>query len=122
MGAKREVHQGDVFMVNLSNDSIDHEQNNVRPCIIASCDIRNSKSDNIFIFPITHAKKKKQPCHYKLYKDQYNFFTYKENTVLCEEGRSISKKRLERKLGSILLNDLLEILKIKEYIFIEKKL
>jgi hypothetical protein len=42
------------------------------------------------------------------------------NTVLCEEGRSISKKRLERKLGSIELRDLLEILKIKEYIFIEK--
>ena len=40
--------------------------------------------------------------------EKYDFFTYKENTVLCEEGRSISKKRLERKLGSISLNDLLE--------------
>ena len=121
MSVKKEIHQGDIYMVNLSNDSIDHEQANVRPCIIASCDIRNCKSDNIFIFPITHAKKKKQPCHYKLYKEQYNFFTYKENTVLCEEGRSISKKRLERKLGSIELKDLFEILKIKEYIFVEKK-
>ena len=119
---KKEVRQGDVYMVNLSNDSVDHEQANVRPCVVASCDIRNNKSSNIFIFPITHAKKKLQPCHYKLYKEQYDFFSYKENTVLCEEGRSISKKRLERKLGSISLNDLLEILKIKEYIFIEKKL
>lgn len=121
MSIKREINQGDVFMVDLSVDSIDHEQTNVRPCVIASCDIRNRKSDNIFIFPITHAVKKTQPCHYKLYKDKYDFFTYKTNTVLCEEGRSISKKRLERKLGSISLNDLLEILKIKEYIFIEKK-
>ena len=55
-------------------------------------------------------------------KEQYDFFSYKVNTVLCEEGRSISKKRLERKLGSIELKDLLEILKIKEYIFIEKKI
>ena len=117
---KREIHQGDIYMVNLSIDSIDHEQAGIRPCCIVSCDNRNEKSSNVFIFPITHAIKKKQPCHYRLYKKQYDFFSYDVNTVLCEEGRSISKKRLERKLGSIDLRDLLEILKIKEYIFIEK--
>lgn len=117
---KREIHQGDIYMVNLSVDSIDHEQAGIRPCCIVSCDNRNEKSNNVFIFPITHAVKKKQPCHYRLYKKQYDFFSYDVNTVLCEEGRSISKKRLERKLGSIDLRDLLEILKIKEYIFIEK--
>lgn len=117
---KREIHQGDIYMVNLSVDSIDHEQAGIRPCCIVSCDNRNEKSSNVFIFPITHAVKKKQPCHYRLYKKQYDFFSYDVNTVLCEEGRSISKKRLERKLGSIDLRDLLEILKIKEYIFIEK--
>ena len=117
---KREIHQGDIYMVNLSTDSIDHEQAGIRPCCIVSCDNRNEKSSNVFIFPITHAIKKKQPCHYRLYKKQYDFFSYDVNTVLCEEGRSISKKRLERKLGSIDLRDLLEILKIKEYIFIEK--
>ena len=119
---KREIHQGDIYMVNLSVDSIDHEQAGIRPCCIVSCDNRNEKSSNVFIFPITHAVKKKQPCHYRLYKKQYDFFSYDVNTVLCEEGRSISKKRLERKLGSIELRDLLEILKIKEYIFIEKKI
>mgnify|MGYP003302822090 FL=1 len=117
---KREIHQGDIYMVNLSIDSIDHEQAGIRPCCIVSCDNRNEKSNNVFVFPITHAVKKKQPCHYRLYKKQYDFFSYDVNTVLCEEGRSISKKRLERKLGSIDLRDLLEILKIKEYIFIEK--
>lgn len=117
---KREIHQGDIYMVNLSVDSIDHEQAGIRPCCIVSCDNRNEKSSNVFIFPITHAVKKKQPCHYRLYKKQYDFFSYDVNTVLCEEGRSISKKRLERKLGSIDLRDLFEILKIKEYIFIEK--
>lgn len=120
MSKQKIVKQGDVFMVNLSNGSIDHETNKVRPCVIVSCDKRNENSNNIFIFPITHANKKRQPCHYKLYKNDYDFFTYNINTVLCEDGRSISKKRLERKLGSISLKDLLEILKIKEYIFIEK--
>ena len=90
---KREIHQGDIYMVNLSVDSIDHEQAGIRPCCIVSCDNRNEKSSNVFIFPITHAIKKKQPCHYRLYKKQYDFFSYDVNTVLCEEGRSISKKR-----------------------------
>ena len=119
---QRETKQGDVYMVNLSNDTIDHETGKVRPCIIVSCNKRNDNSNNIFMFPITHANKKRQPCHYKLYKKDYDFFTYAINTVLCEEGRSISKKRLERKLGSIDLKDLLEILKIKEYIFVEKNI
>ena len=120
MSKHKEIKQGDVYMVNLSNDSIDHETNKVRPCVIVSCNRRNDNSNNIFMFPITHAKKKRQPCHYKIKKKDYDFFTYSVNTVLCEDGRSISKKRLERKLGSINLEDLLEILKIKEYIFIEK--
>lgn len=118
---KKEIYQGDVYMVNLSKDSIDHEQNGARPCLIVSADIRNRNSQNVFIFPITHADKKPQPCHYKLYKTDYSFFTYDEQIVLCEEGRSISKKRLERLLGRILDNDLENILKCKEYVFIEKQ-
>lgn len=92
MKKNRNIKQGEVYMVNLS-DSIEHEQSGVRPCVVISVNARNESSDNVFIFPITHStKKKNQPCHYKLYKESYPFFTYKENTVLCEEGRSISKK------------------------------
>ena len=69
---QREIKQGDVYMVNLSNDSIDHETGKVRPCVIVSCNKRNDNSSNIFIFPITHAHKKRQPCHYKLYKKDYD--------------------------------------------------
>lgn len=108
-------------MVDLSLGSIDHEQRGVRPCVVTSCNTRNSNSSNIFVFPITHSTNKKyQPCHYKLYKENYPFFTYRENTVLCEEGRSVSKSRLERKIGTIFDNDLTEILKVKEYVFVER--
>lgn len=107
-------------MCNLSKDTIEHEQKGVRPCLVISVDIRNSNSSNVFIFPITHAKKKEQPCHYKLYKQNYPFFHYKENIVLCEEGRSISKNRLQRKIGIIFSEDINNILKCKEYVFIEK--
>lgn len=118
---KKEITQGEIYMVNLSKDSIDHEQNGARPCLVISANIRNKKSSNIFIFPITHADKKSQPCHYKLYKKDYDFFNYDEQIVLCEEGRSISKKRLERLLGNISQEDLENILLCKEYVFIEKR-
>lgn len=120
MTKRRDIKQRDIYMVDLSVDSIEHEQGRTRPCIVVSNNIRNESSSNVFVFPITHSIKKFQPCHYKLYKDNYSFFTYKENTVLCEEGRSISKSRLERKLGSISYEDLNEILKAKEFVFIEK--
>ena len=119
MSKKKEVKQGEVWMCNLPKGE-DSEQQNIRPCLISSVNIRNESSPNVFIFPITHAKKKDQPCHYKLYKENYPFFTYKENTVLCEEGRSISKNRLERCIGTIFAKDIIEILKCKEFVFIEK--
>lgn len=120
MSKTKEVKQGDIWMCDLSKDSIDHEQNGCRPVVVISVDVRNDNSYNVFVFPITHAKKKDQPCHYILYKEDYSFFSYKENTVLCEEGRSISKRRLERKLGTINLSDIVEIIRCKEYVFIEK--
>lgn len=120
MNNSKIVKQGEIYMCDLSKDSIEHEQNGIRPVLIMSADIRNKNSNNVFIFPITHANKKKQPCHYTLYKQNYPFFTYKENIVLCEEGRSISKNRLERKIGTIFYKDITEIIKTKEYVFIEK--
>ena len=44
---------------------------------------------------------------------------YAVNTVLCENIRSISKSRLTKRLGIISQEDLLKVLKAKEYAFIE---
>lgn len=115
----RSVKQGDVYMVDLSANSIGHEQTGVRPCLIVSTNSRNNTSPNVFIFPITHANKKYQPCHYLLSRNDYQFFNYKKNYVICEEGRSISKNRLERYLGKINECDLQKIIECKEYVFAE---
>ena len=117
---KKEVKQGEVWMCNLPKGE-DSEQMGVRPCLIISADARNETSSNVFVFPITHARKKEQPCHYILHKENYPFFTYAENTVICEEGRSISKSRLERRLGLIFAKDIIEILKCKEFVFLNIK-
>ena len=117
---KKAIKQGEVWMCNLPKGE-DSEQMGVRPCLIISADARNETSSNVFVFPITHARKKEQPCHYILHKENYTFFTYAENTVICEEGRSISKSRLERRLGLIFAKDIIEILKCKEFVFLNIK-
>ena len=58
MAEKRKVRQGDIFMCNLTSDAIEHEQKGVRPVLVMSLDARNETSQNVFIFPITHARKK----------------------------------------------------------------
>jgi mRNA interferase MazF len=120
VGRQRIVRQGDIFMCNLTLDSIDSEQSGTRPVLVVSVDARNETSQNVFIFPITHAQKKVQPCHYILLKSDYPFLTYDRQIVLCEEGRSISKRRLERFLGKISNEDIGSILKCKEYVFVAK--
>lgn len=102
-------------------DGIDSEQRNAHPSLVISLNILNQTSNNVVIFPITHRTKKPMPFHYTLYKNDYPFFTYKENTVQPECVRHISASRLQRYLGSINEQDIKEILKNKEYVFIEKK-
>ena len=68
------VKQGDVYMCNLSRNNVGHEQSGVRPVLVVSADIRNENSNNVFVFPITHARKKFQPCHYILSNKDYPFF------------------------------------------------
>lgn len=108
-------------MADLTMGTVDSEQGKVRPVLIVSANIRNDNSPNVFIFPLTHSKKRSQPCHYTIYKEYYPFLTYDENIVLCEEGRSISKTRLDRKLGEISDIDVYNILRVKEFVFIEKQ-
>lgn len=116
--ANKEIHQGEVYMCNL--DGINNEQRGVHPVLIVSTNILNQTSNNVVVFPITHQNKRKMPFHYYLYKDNYPFFNYKKNIVQPDCVRSISKNRLERFLGTIFAKDMLEILKTKEYIFVEK--
>jgi len=115
--SKRYIKQRQVYFCDLY-DTKDSETSDSHPVIVVSVDIRNNNSPNVYVFPITHSTTKKyQPTHWRLYKEKYDFFIHEVNTVLCEDGRSISKNRLNRYLGEIDEEDLKEILRCKEYIF-----
>jgi mRNA interferase MazF len=116
---KREIKQGDIYMVNL-DDGIDSEEHGSRPCICISCNSLTKNRKNVIIAPITSSKTKKDMVnHYELSKDKYPEFLYDVNTVLLECIRDISKSRLERYLFHIEEQDLDEILQKIMYDFIE---
>jgi mRNA interferase MazF len=116
--SERIILQGEVYICRL--DGKNSEQNGSRPCLVIQIDILNRTSKNVIIVPITSKKKKELPTHVILLKTDYPFLIFKENTVLCENIRSISKYRLEKKLGIISKEDLSKVLKAKEYAFIEQ--
>jgi mRNA interferase MazF len=120
MNKSKQVKQGEVWMINLSLDSIDHEQSGIRPCIVLQNNYLNITSDNVVIIPLTSQKKKKQPFHYNLYKENYPFFNKATNIVLSECITCVSKSRLERKIGMIFYKDLLGIFEALQYLWLEK--
>lgn len=115
---EKEIKQRMIFMCDLPIGKYS-EFSGLHPCVIASVDIRNDNSPNLYVFPITHAKRKWQPTHYELLKIDYPFFKYASNIVLCESGREISRSRLQSYIGEINEEDFFGILKVNEYVYKE---
>lgn len=113
--ARRPILQGDIYWCEL--DGIDHEQQGVHPVLVISNDKLNKSSGNVTILPITHRTKKYMPYHYILTKDKYDFFSYSKNTVQPDCIRHISKRRLQRYIGTIDVLDVLEIICKINYLF-----
>lgn len=101
---KRQINQRDVYYCDFG-DNDGSEQSGERPSLIISNDLGNINSDTIIVLPITSKKKKDLPIHYILYKNIYPFFKDEENTVLTEQIRCVSKKKLHKKMGQISVED-----------------
>lgn len=117
---KREIKQGDIYYCSLDGDTIDREQCGNRPVVILSVDILNVNRDNVIIAPITSSTQKKHMInHYCLDSNNYEELTSKNNIVLLECPRDISKRRLERKICTLNEHDLASILELIIYDFKE---
>lgn len=108
---KRQINQRDVYYCDFG-DNDGSEQSGERPSLIISNDLGNVNSDTIIVLPITSKKKKDLPIHYILYKNIYPFFKDEENTVLTEQVRCVSKKKLHKKMGQISVEDFNNIVMI----------
>lgn len=108
---KRQINQRDIYYCDFG-DNDGSEQSGERPSLIISNDLGNVNSDTIIVLPITSKKKKDLPIHYILYKNVYPFFKDEENTVLTEQVRCVSKKKLHKKMGQISVEDFNNIVMI----------
>jgi len=85
----------DIYWADL-NPTIGREQSGHRPVLVVSNDIEN-QMDIVTIIPITSRKEGR-----RIYPNEVLMsLSGKEAIILCHQIRTISKKRLDRKLSSL---------------------
>ncbi len=91
-----EVNRGEIWLIDL-NPVIGHEQAGTRPALIISDDMFNhSLADMVIIVPVT-SKFRNLLTHVEFMAD----FLSTKSYIRTEDVRSVSKRRLVKKLGSI---------------------
>ena len=94
-----EVNRGDIYYADLS-PVVGSEQGGVRPVLVVQNDVGNKYSPTVIIAAITSKlSKAKLPTHIELNKESYNL--PKDSVVLLEQIRTLDKRRLQEKLGTI---------------------
>ena len=106
------VSQGDVFYVDFDKlGCIGSEESGIRPVVVVSSSTVGYFSPIIIVCPITSKDKKSLPTHHFLSRDKYRFLLRKDNIVLTENVRAISKDRLiGKKVGTINEKDVCDII------------
>jgi len=89
--------RGDIWLVNL-DPTLGHEQAGRRPALVVSVDLFNhGPAGLVVVIPLT-TKNKQIPLHVELSPVESGLPEW--SYAKCEDIRSISISRLERKLGS----------------------
>ncbi|NLY91737.1 MAG: type II toxin-antitoxin system PemK/MazF family toxin [Firmicutes bacterium] len=93
------VKRGDLFFANL-NPVVGSEQGGLRPVIILQNNIGNTYSPTTIVAAITSKiKRAKLPTHVEIKKDYTHLD--RNSVILCEQIRTIDKKRLTEKIGEL---------------------
>ncbi|KMT21111.1 mRNA interferase eNdoA [Clostridium cylindrosporum DSM 605] len=94
------VKRGDIYYADLS-PVIGSEQGGIRPVLIVQNDVGNKYSPTIIVAAITsQINKAKLPTHIEINSQDYDGLN-KDSVILLEQIRTIDKKRLKEKVGSI---------------------
>lgn len=92
------VARGDVWMVDL-NPTTGREQAGKRPALVVSVDeLNQSRAELVIVLPIT-SREKRIRSHVELKKGEGGLAF--RSFIKCEDVRSISIRRLGRRLGTI---------------------
>lgn len=94
-----EIRRGDIFYADLS-PVVGSEQGGVRPVLIIQNNVGNRYSPTIIAGAITsQLTKAKLPTHIEISKGQFGL--PKDSVILLEQLRTLDKRRLREKLGSL---------------------
>ncbi len=101
------IKRGDIYYADLS-PVIGSEQGGVRPVLIVQNNVGNRFSPTVIAAAITSQQSKaKLPTHIPLYSGTSGLT--KDSVVLLEQVRTIDKRRLKEKMGSVDENDMTAI-------------
>lgn len=93
------VRRGDIYYADLS-PVVGSEQGGIRPVLIVQNDVGNKYSPTVIAAAITsRTDKSKLPTHIEVFADKYGLA--RDSVILLEQIRTIDKKRLKEKMGSI---------------------
>ncbi len=93
------IKRGDIYYADLS-PVVGSEQGGVRPVLIVQNDVGNKFSPTVIAAAITSRQSKANlPTHIMLGADQSGLL--KDSVVLLEQIRTIDKRRLKEKMGSL---------------------
>ena len=91
--------RGELYFADLS-PVVGSEQGGIRPVLIIQNDIGNKYSPTVIIAAITsQINKAKLPTHIELKAEQYGL--PKDSVVLLEQVRTLDKRRLKEKIGTV---------------------
>lgn len=95
MARFKTVRRGEIYMANMEGlVCMGSEQAGTRPVLIIQNDVGNKHSPTTIVARITSANKTGLPTHMEI-------DLYRPSTILCEQISTISKDRLERKIGEL---------------------
>ncbi len=107
---KNEIQRGDVWNV-LLDPVKGSEQAGQRPCVVVSPDSMNEQLDTIIVVPLT-TKLKDWPTRVDTLIDG------QPGQALCEQIRTVSKKRLKSKKAKLKITEVIQIkLVLKQMLF-----
>lgn len=101
------VRRGDIFYADLS-PVVGSEQGGVRPVLIVQNDVGNKYSPTVIAAAITSRQQKASiPTHIAINAEATGLS--KDSVVLLEQVRTIDKRRLKEKMGSIDSNSMAKV-------------
>jgi Growth inhibitor len=101
------IKRGDIFYVDL-NPTKGSEQAGRRPVLVIQNNIGNEMAPTIVVAPLTTKKfSKEYPTNVQLKKGVANL--KEDSVVLLSQIRTIDKKRLERKIGSLTTDVMMKV-------------